>query len=135
VPACLLGRSAIGHGRGDDLRAVEGLVGKAVLLVNPAVAVSTARVFAGWDGADRGPIGDDPTAGRNDLTAPAIAAAPVIADVLAALEALPGAGLVRMSGSGATCFALFDAAEAARAGGAAIAAGHPGWWTLVTELV
>lgn len=131
VPACLLGRSAIGYGRGDDLRPVEGHAGTPVMLVNPGVAVSTARVFAGWDGVDRGPIGSDPAVGRNDLTAAAIAAAPVIAEVLAALEALAGARLARMSGSGATCFALVDDAKAAAA---TIGARYPGWWTLATEL-
>lgn len=131
VPACLLGRSAIGYGRGDDLRPVEGYAGTPVVLVNPGVAVSTARVFAGWDGVDRGPIGGDPAVGRNDLTAAAITAAPVIAEVLAALEALAGARLARMSGSGATCFALVDDAKAAAA---TIGARYPGWWMLATEL-
>jgi len=134
VPACLLGKSAIGEGRGDELRPVEGLAGRGVLLVNPGVAVSTARVFAGWDGVDRGPIAEDPAQGRNDLTAPAVAAAPEIAAVLGALEALADARLVRMSGSGATCFALFDAPAEARSAAVAIGAEHRGWWTLASEL-
>lgn len=137
VPPCLLGRSAIGRGRGDDLRPVAtALAGKPVLLVNPGVAVSTAQVFAAWDGRDRGPIAPDvdPAAGRNDLAAPAMAAAPVIADVLADLAAQPGAGLVRMSGSGATCFALFGSAADAGEAAAAIAARQPRWWTLATAL-
>jgi len=129
VPACLLGRSAIGYGKGDDLHPVEGPSGTAVLLVNPGIAVSTARVFAGWDGVDRGPITGDPAADRNDLTVPAIAAAPVIAEVLAALH---GAPLARMSGSGATCFALYDTQEAANA--AALGIANRDWWIHVTNL-
>ncbi len=134
VPACLLGKSAVGEGRGDELRTVAGLTGRGVLLVNPRVAVSTARVFAGWDGVDRGPIAEDPAQGRNDLTAPAISAAPEIADVLDALDALAGARLVRMSGSGASCFALFDTPADARSAAAEIGAEHRGWWALASEL-
>ncbi|WP_298673405.1 4-(cytidine 5'-diphospho)-2-C-methyl-D-erythritol kinase [uncultured Sphingomonas sp.] len=135
VPACLMGQSAIGYGRGDDLRPIAGLGGKAALLVNPGAAVSTARVFAGWDGEDRGPIsGGDPAGDRNDLTAAAIAIAPVIASVLGVLERQPGVELARMSGSGATCFALFDTASAAHAATGAIAARQPDWWILETSL-
>jgi 4-diphosphocytidyl-2-C-methyl-D-erythritol kinase len=112
VPACLAGRPAIGTGRGDRLRPCSeaGLSGLPVLLANPGVPLATAAVFAGWDGIDRGPLGPDWRMGRNDLTASALALAPVVADVLAWLSALPGAAVVRMSGSGATCFALFDGA-------------------------
>ncbi|UYY59131.1 4-(cytidine 5'-diphospho)-2-C-methyl-D-erythritol kinase [Sphingomonas sp. S2-65] len=133
VPACLLGRTAIGRGRGEKLEPVPGRPGTPVLLVNPGVAVSTASVFERWDGVDRGPLGRDPLEGRNDLEAPAIAAAPVIAEVIAALKAEPGVVLARMSGSGATCFALFDEAEACAAAGAAMA--RAGWWSAVTQLV
>lgn len=135
VPACLLGQSAIGYGRGDDLHPVSGYAGKPVLLVNPGVAVSTACVFAGWDGRDRGPISGDPADDRNDLAAPAIAAAPVIAEVLELLDLQPGATLVRMSGSGATCFALFDTVEAAQDAATTISGSRPGWWTLATSLI
>ena len=81
-----------------------------VLLVNPRVAVPTPPVFAGWDGHDRGGIADaaDLATGRNDLTESAVALAPQIADVLAGMAAAGGAALVRMSGSGATCFALYE---------------------------
>ncbi len=132
VPACLFGQSAIGRGRGERLEPVPGLPGTPVLLVNPRVAVSTAEVFRRWDGTDRGPLSTDPRAGRNDLEPPARAIAPVIGDVLDALEAQPGANLVRMSGSGATCFALFDSDAQARA--AAEFLEPLGWWTLPTRL-
>ncbi len=62
----------------------------------------------------------------NDLQAAAIGLEPVIGEVLAVLERLPGALLARMSGSGATCFALFETAAAA--GAAAAAMNRPQWW-------
>jgi len=140
VPACLLGRTTIGSGRGETLREIGGLAGRPVLLVNPGVAVATAPVFARWDGVDRGPLPAGDSAwtiaqeGRNDLTIPAKALAPAIGEVIDTLDALPGALLVRMSGSGATCFAVFgDPAECGDAAGA-VRAAYPGWWCLETVL-
>ncbi|MEN3746895.1 4-(cytidine 5'-diphospho)-2-C-methyl-D-erythritol kinase [Sphingomonas sp. HF-S3] len=138
VPACLFGVTALGTGRGERLDPIEGLAGQPVLMVNPGVGVSTAEVFRRWDGVDRGPIGgggllDRARAGRNDLEPPARAIAPEIDAVLAALDALPGVILARMSGSGATCFALFDSIEARH--GAALAVARPGWWVAETALV
>ena len=137
VPACLLGRTALGTGRGDSLTPVEGLAGTRLLLVNPGVGLSTAAVFARWDGVDRGAIPDGSLLertlrGRNDLEPPARALVPAIGAVLALLEHAPGATAARMSGSGATCFALFDD-EAAR-DAAAAAARAEGWWALATAL-
>ncbi|MEP9360793.1 4-(cytidine 5'-diphospho)-2-C-methyl-D-erythritol kinase [Sphingomonas sp. KR3-1] len=132
VPACLYGVTAIGRGRGEQLEPVAGLSGAPVLLVNPGVAVSTAEVFRRWDGIDRGPLPADPRTGRNDLEPPARAIAPVIGEVLDALAAQPGAGLVRMSGSGATCFALFDSAASRDAACEVFA--RRGWWVLPTRL-
>ncbi|WBY08370.1 4-(cytidine 5'-diphospho)-2-C-methyl-D-erythritol kinase [Sphingomonas sp. 7/4-4] len=132
VPACLLGRTALGKGRGEQLQPVPGMPGTPVLLVNPGVAVSTAEVFCRWDGIDHGPLGPDPLAGRNDLEAPARAIAPVIGEVLAALSGLPGVTLARMSGSGATCFALFETVEACAEAAAAVK--RPGWWSVMTKL-
>jgi 4-diphosphocytidyl-2-C-methyl-D-erythritol kinase len=136
VPACLLGRTAIGTGRGDDLTPIDGWAGTPVLLVNPRVAVSTAAVFAAWDGVDRGALNPaDVAAARNDLEPPARRLAPTIDDVLHALGRQSGASLVRMSGSGATCFALFRDGASRDAATAALRAAHPGWWTLATDLV
>lgn len=137
VPACLLGRTAIGRGRGEALTRVVGLAGAPVLLVNPGVAVSTREVFARWDGVDRGPMPAGDAAaiardGRNDLETPARAVAPVIGEVLDRLRDT-AATLVRMSGSGATCFALFDDVEARAAAARAIA--RPGWWLCESELL
>ena len=132
VPACLLGRTAIGRGRGELLEPVAGWPGTPVLLVNPGIPVSTAQVFAGWDGIDRGPLPSDPHHGRNDLEPPARTIAPAIGEALDLLA--PEATLARMSGSGATCFALYSD-DAARARAAArLRAARPGWWCLETAL-
>jgi 4-diphosphocytidyl-2-C-methyl-D-erythritol kinase len=131
VPACLLSRTSRGEGRGDSVAPVElGLAGTHVLLVNPGIALSTAAVFAAWDGVDRGPLGDWES-GRNDLEAPARSLVPQIAEVL---RALASARIARMSGSGATCFGLFDGAVACDAAAARIAAAHPLWWVSQTRL-
>ena len=137
VPACLDGRTTFGTGKGDALVAVDGLAGTPLLLVNPGVAVSTAAVFRTWDGADRGPIGEGDLlararAGRNDLEPPALALAPAIGAVRAVLDAAPGAMLSRMSGSGATCFALFE--DGVACADAARTARARGWWCLETTL-
>jgi 4-diphosphocytidyl-2-C-methyl-D-erythritol kinase len=132
VPACLLSLPMRGEGAGDRLAPVElsELSGKAVLLVNPRVALSTGDVFAAWDGADRGPLGDW-REGRNDLEEAAKALVPQVETVLAWLSAQPGTSFVRMSGSGATCFALFDSDE--ERDGAADAVPRE-WWHLSTHL-
>ena len=136
VPACVFSRTLVGKGRGELLRPVDlAIAGAPILLINPRVAVPTGPVFAGWDGIDHGPL--DPArwrAARNDLAAPAITIAPVIAEVLAAL-ANSGATLARMSGSGATCFALFDDAAARDAAAATLRGRAPGWWTVATTLL
>ncbi|MCM8731348.1 4-(cytidine 5'-diphospho)-2-C-methyl-D-erythritol kinase [Hephaestia sp. GCM10023244] len=139
VPACLAGRTALGSGRGDVLAPVDSLAGTPVLLVNPRVAVSTAAVFAAWDGRDSGPIADGgllerAVASGNDLEAPARAIAPVIVDVLTALDDVGAPLLVRMSGSGATCFALYASAEDRAIAATAIRAAYPNWWCLETAL-
>lgn len=135
VPACLLGRSAIGRGRGELLEPVRGLSGHAVLLVNPGVALSTAAVFARWGRIDHGAFdANDQATWRNDLEAPARALVPAIGEVLALLGAQPGAELVRMSGSGATCFALFVDTATRDAAFATIAAARPDWWRLSSTL-
>lgn len=132
VPACLLSMMARGEGAGDQLQLVEdaALAGAPVLLVNPGVALSTGDVFAAWDGVDRGPLSDW-REGRNDLEAPARRLAPAIGDVLDWLRQQEGASFGRMSGSGATCFALFDDEDARDA---AAAACPSNWWHLATFL-
>jgi 4-diphosphocytidyl-2-C-methyl-D-erythritol kinase len=132
VPACLLSKSARGGGAGDELSllADPGLAGTSVLLVNPRIPLSTADVFARWDGIDLGPL-DAWREGRNDLEGLATALVPEIDVVLNWLRQQPNATFVRMSGSGATCFALFES-DGARDAAAAAVPEH--WWHLATHL-
>lgn len=134
VPACLTSRTQFGSGVGEVLDPCDlDLGGQAILLVNPLEPLSTADVFSGWDGVDRGAL--DPIewqAARNDLTDAAIALVPEIADCLAVLRAqLPH--VARMSGSGATCFAIFDSEAAAQAAAQRIWDDHD-WWIMVGKL-
>ncbi|PKB24906.1 4-diphosphocytidyl-2-C-methyl-D-erythritol kinase [Novosphingobium kunmingense] len=136
VPACVRSVTAVGRGIGTDLAEVDSdIAGMPVLLVNPRVPLSTGPVFAGWDGVDRGPMPGGPVSaialgGRNDLEAPAIGLCPAVGEVLAALAATRP-WLARMSGSGATCFALYESASARDAAQAAM---PPGWWTMTGAL-
>jgi 4-diphosphocytidyl-2-C-methyl-D-erythritol kinase len=132
VPACLLNLPARGEDAGDRLTPLElpELADKPVLIVNPRVPLSTAEVFNQWDGEDRGPLGDW-REGRNDLKAAAIALVPQIETVLAWLSVHPGVELVRMSGSGASCFALFDSEQSRDLATEAV---PREWWHLATHL-
>jgi 4-diphosphocytidyl-2-C-methyl-D-erythritol kinase len=139
VPACVRSETCLGRGTGTELEPVESdLTGMATLLVNPRLPLSTGPVFKGWDGVDRGPLPTGPVShiaqhGRNDLEAPALALCPAVDEVLAALhQTLPW--LARMSGSGATCFALYDSPALRDAAAQTIVAAHPGWWQMTGAL-
>ena len=140
VPACLYGRAVWVGGIGERLEPAGPLPEAGILLVNPRRALPTAAVFA----ARRGPFGhagrfapmpvDTPGLAcalapcRNDLTEAAIGLVPEIASVLARLCRLPGSLLARMSGAGATCFALFADHAGAERARAIVAAAEPRWW-------
>ena len=149
VPACFVSQPVFVQGRGEALRLASGLPVLDAVLVNPAVAVSTARVFARFDdgmaaGAPViGPVDSLTTsralidwlgARRNDLQDAASAEAPVIGEVLATLEAAPQCRLARMSGSGATCFALCEDQADAQQLALDLAAAHPKWWVKACRL-
>jgi 4-diphosphocytidyl-2-C-methyl-D-erythritol kinase len=149
VPVCLDPRPRLMRGVGDILSAPLALPPLPAVLVNPGIALSTKSVFVRWTPAAAATAFDtrkfDASLSRdqclqllalhgNDLEAAAIALEPTIAEVLAALRALPGCRLARMSGSGATCFALFAAAAAAIEGAQTLAAAHPQWWVRATAL-
>lgn len=145
VPVCLDSRARIMRGVGEDLLAPLDLPKLPALLVNPGVLLATREVFARFGGkfgmASTAAVPHDPAAlidwlaaQGNDLTEPAIACAPVVAEVLGALSALSGTRLVRMSGSGPTCFALFGSAAEAEQAARALQARHKGWWVETTTL-
>lgn len=140
VPMCLACRPCRVGGIGEKIRYID-LPSIPAVLVNPRTPVSTARVFARLARRDNAQMPGGPPPARdmpgviewlseqrNDLEPAALEEAPVIADVLALLRASPGCGLARVSGSGATCFGLFDDERPAREAEARIAALHPDWW-------
>ncbi len=146
VPVCLDPRARLMRGTGDILSAPLDLPRLFAVLVNPGVAVSTRDVFAALNPPPGKPVAQagapqaraellaEIAAGRNDLEGPAIELEPVIADVLSVLRKLPGCRLARMSGSGATCFGLFESNAAAMAAARTLRVGYPAWWVRATVL-
>jgi 4-diphosphocytidyl-2-C-methyl-D-erythritol kinase len=151
VPVCLAARARMMTGIGEKLGPLLDLPPLPALIVNPGEPLETKAVFARMNvkpGSETGfgphpPItpGLDFAAlqavlrkGRNDMESAACVLAPIVAQVLAILSAARGCRLARMSGSGATCFALFsDCAGVVRAKKAILAA-HPNWWAKATIL-
>jgi len=146
VPVCLDPRPRFMRGTGDILSDPFELPRLFAVLVNPGIAVATRDVFAMLAAApatqtkpamwprERAELLDEIARGRNDLEEPAIELEPAIAKVLAVLRKLPGCRLARMSGSGATCFALFDSSRAASAAARTLRVGYPSWWVRATTL-
>lgn len=131
VAACMRSQSVRGRGKGEILEPMDDILsGTPLLLVNPRVELRTADVFARWDGIDRGEL-EDWRDGRNDLESAATSMVPQIGGILAWLSAQRGANCVRMSGSGATCFALFDDDDARDRAAMAV---PREWWHLATRL-
>jgi 4-diphosphocytidyl-2-C-methyl-D-erythritol kinase len=137
VPMCLAGRTALVSGIGERLQPAPALPPAAILLVNPGTALPTRDVFA----ARRGPFSAAEPVARpwrglpelvaalavrgNDLSEPAISLCPAIAEVLTFLRNSSGARYAAMSGSGATCFALYDSPDIAQRVSASL---PPAWW-------
>jgi 4-diphosphocytidyl-2-C-methyl-D-erythritol kinase len=145
VPVCLAARASWLGGIGEQIEPAPALPEVTAVLVNPGVALPTPAVFKARRGEFSPPARfamPIDAAGlaalladrRNDLTPPAIALVPAIGEVLDRLAALDGALLARMSGSGATCFALFARRESAQAAAARLAAERPGWWVAEGKL-
>ncbi len=134
VPVCVAGVPAWMSGIGEIVAPAGALPDWGVLLVNPGIALATPTVFKARSGAfsARGKFAPNLAnlaAAGNDLEAPAIALVPAIAAVLAALRGLPGIRVARMSGSGATCFGLFERPDDAALAGKALKAKAPSaWW-------
>lgn len=147
VPVCLAGRTARMTGIGGHLASAPVLPPVWAVLANPRVEVPTPSVFRALKRRDgRSMPADLPRLRsaaelaiwlrmmRNDLEAPAVAVAPVVAEVIATLTALPGCLMARMSGSGATCFGLFPDPLAAAAAAASLRRQRAGWWVADTRL-
>jgi 4-diphosphocytidyl-2-C-methyl-D-erythritol kinase len=150
VPVCVDPRGRLMRGIGEILSAPLKLPPLQGVLVNPGVALATKAVFGSWKPAAAPVLPADLTVltamtkrdqllrflvnQKNDLEGPAIGLAPIIADVLLALQSEPRCELARMSGSGATCFAVFTSAAAAIKAAETIHAAHPQWWVRATAL-
>ena len=152
VPVCLDPRPRLMRGIGERLSAPLALPALPALLINPRVSVATKDVFAAlrappvaewassdsadaqWSAADKQALIELLARHRNDLEPPAISLHPAIAQALAALRGLDGCRLARMSGSGASCFALFDSHRAAAAAARVLRVARPTWWIRPTVL-
>ncbi len=149
VPVCLAGVAARMRGIGERIDPLAHPLPKAwMVLANPGTKVATPAVFAALNQRENPPMPDDlPRFGdvrdlaafieaqRNDLEPTALAIAPLIGDVLAALRAAPGCLVARMSGSGGTCFGLFGNREAAEGAAGKLRAGRPDWWVEVAHVL
>lgn len=144
VSVCLQARAALMSGRGEIVTQLRGFPSCGVVLANAGQALATADVYAALDAP---PLVDSPSAPDipdfagsfeklidyvrprcNDLEPVALRLVPAVGETLAALGALKGARLARLSGSGPACFALFASPEEAERDGAALAAVQPDWW-------
>jgi 4-diphosphocytidyl-2-C-methyl-D-erythritol kinase len=144
LPMCLAARPLVARGTGEILSPVSGFPTLGLVLVNPGVAVSTPAVFSALGRRDNGALPSLPRrldfpalvdwlrATRNDLEAPAENIEPSIAAARAAL-AEAGASFVRMSGSGATCFGVFETGNQAKRAAALIRSRRPGWFVAATR--
>jgi len=143
IPVCLGSKTAIMSGIGQDIRNLSGLGQIPALLINPGKMLSTADVFQQYDGeaskmglahSSAGSLMEWARLGRNDLQKSAIALCPDILEVLERLQGSNGCQIARMSGSGATCFGLFNTTESAKSAQTMIKADYPDWWVKFTTL-
>ncbi|MGI6851344.1 4-(cytidine 5'-diphospho)-2-C-methyl-D-erythritol kinase [Mesorhizobium sp. 1B3] len=144
VPMCLAARPLLARGIGHDIEPVARFPALAMVLVNPGIAVSTPAVFRALASRENPPLPalpEDPDFSaviswlgttRNDLQVAAASTAPMIGTVLDVL-ADSGAAFVRMSGSGATCFGIFETDDAASRAAAAINKERPSWFVVATR--
>lgn len=151
VPVCLKGRPALMTGRGETVTPVRGFPSCAIVLANPGLPLAAADVYGVLVSSDLAAPPEQPAevldftgsfqrlityaaARGNDLEPAALSLAPVIAEVLVALQHCEGARLARLSGSGPTCFALFATEDEAKAAATSLQAAHPSWWIAATPL-
>ncbi|CAN7173585.1 4-(cytidine 5'-diphospho)-2-C-methyl-D-erythritol kinase [Agrobacterium tumefaciens] len=142
VPMCLESRSLIARGIGEDIEPVTDLPELVMVLANPLKAVSTPEIFRRLQNKTNPPLPASATIGwmdflaqnRNDLQPPAQALLPEIGEIIGLLSQ-EGAALVRMSGSGATCFGIFHSLEAARKAETSLRKRRPGWYFQATRTI
>ncbi|WP_298839325.1 4-(cytidine 5'-diphospho)-2-C-methyl-D-erythritol kinase [uncultured Roseobacter sp.] len=147
IPMCLLSEYARVRGIGEQIQPIDSLPTLDAVLINPRRPVSTPAVFRAMRRRDNPPMPDTATSfkskdafvcwlaeQRNDLEEPAMRLEPSISDALAALRAGPACALARMSGSGATCFGLYDTKEQAQTAALSLRKSHPDWWVTATQL-
>ncbi len=145
VPVCLASEPMRMEGIGERLTPVSGLPEFWMVLVNPGAKLSTPQVFKALPSVDNPPMSQMPSGDlaevtawlsdqRNDMEGAAVSIAPEVGAVLENLRAKEGCGLARMSGSGATCFAIFEDKEAALAARAALSEAEPLWWCVAAPV-
>lgn len=144
VPMCLAAQPLMARGIGENVEPLPAVPSLGLVLVNPGVPVSTPQVFSALRRRENEPLPALPAridfhslrnwleATRNDLEAPAREIQPAVADALRALKRAD-AGFARMSGSGATCFGLYETGNVAKRAAAAIRARHPDWFVAATR--
>jgi 4-diphosphocytidyl-2-C-methyl-D-erythritol kinase len=147
VPACLAARPVWVGGIGEELEPAASVPAAGIVLANPRRALPTVDVFRRRSGPFSSAARFDPMPGdaaglaaaltsrRNDLSEAAVALVPEVGTVLDRLASLPGALLARMSGSGATCFALISDRAAALSAQRLLAEAEPAWWTAAGGLL
>jgi 4-diphosphocytidyl-2-C-methyl-D-erythritol kinase len=147
IPACVVGHSTFFGGIGTELAPAPTLPEAGLLLVNPGIGLSTPSVYRAREGGftpqmrfDTAPVTVDALVGllaerRNDLTDAAVSLVPEIDTVIHAIGALAGCKLARMSGSGASCFGIFEDVAAARCVSETLKQAHPGWWVAPGRLL
>ena len=144
VPICLVSETSRMTGIGDSITPLPGLGTLHAVLVNPGIEISTPKIFKRLDKGHplelpkpqvmHGGLLERARAGNNDLQPVSEKQAPVILEVIDALNARENCEMARMSGSGATCFGLFSSETAAARGAKVIKSDHPGWWVQATTL-
>jgi 4-diphosphocytidyl-2-C-methyl-D-erythritol kinase len=146
VPMCLAGKPLRARGIGEEITPLEAFPALDLVLVNPGVSISTPAIFKALENKNNRPMSSKAnlssfhaaceflSAQHNDLQRPAMALAPVIGECLAALQD-NGAMLVRMSGSGATCFGIFTNAQTAARAAKSVSSQHPQWWSAAARSI
>ena len=147
VPVCLQQKTAWVSGIGEYVRPVDIKIAGWILLLNPAIALLTADVYRRFSAPFRPASAPLPSLSgfdalvaamqlrHNDLEAPAIALLPVIAEQLSLLRSTDGCKIARMSGSGATCYALYDNKQQAELAAHTIQSKQPSWWVQLTTFL